>query len=162
MMPKALWFLAGCLLVIGCMATATRPYIEPPPENFEPTKIDYVDSDAFDALLESALTNQDPLIIIHTESKQPNWGPRLNAWIAAWNMGGKVAASAPKRRVRSQAPFVPQVVVDGDSVREFRLLIDGLMNRVEDVARDSSVSAGIVAIVLCRFTIDAPPVKSQR
>jgi hypothetical protein len=34
-----------------------------------------------------------------------------------------------------QAPFVPKVVVDGDSIREFRLLVEGLMDRLDERAR---------------------------
>ena len=33
---------------------------------------------------------------------------------------------------------IPSIVVDGDSIREFRLLVNSLMNRVDDVARDGS------------------------
>ncbi len=121
------------LLAAGCSTQkATRPSVEPPPPGITPTRLDYVDADAFDALLESALVNQDPVIVIQTGRAQPDWGPRLNAWIAAWNRGGRVDAG---RKVRAQ---LPQVVVDGDSIREFRLLIEGLMARVEDGVKERS------------------------
>jgi hypothetical protein len=94
-----------------------------------------VDTDAFDAVLEAALVNQDPVIVIQTRHERPDWGDRLNAWIAVWNRGGK---GAPGRTVRSQAPPLSPVVVDGDSIREFRLLIEGLMDRVEDRAKERS------------------------
>src|SRR2546430_407138 len=59
----------GVLLAIlgGCRnAPGTRPYREPPPPGVQSTIIDYVDADGFDALFESALTNQDPVIDIRT------------------------------------------------------------------------------------------------
>ena len=95
----------GPLLIglIGCTTSqATRPYREPPPANVQATRVDYVDSEAFDALFESALLNQDPVIIVHTDTSKPNWSARLNAWIAAWNMGGKVQANGEGRKVRLQ------------------------------------------------------------
>src|SRR5436305_13795849 len=95
-------------LCAGCNAAKqTRPYREPPPAGIKPTVIPYVDTDGFNELLESALTNQEPAIVIQTTNDKPNWDGRLNAWIAAWNMGGKVAPATGK--VRAQAPF-PSVV----------------------------------------------------
>jgi hypothetical protein len=60
----------------------------------------------------------------------------LNAWIAAWNQGGKVV-DEPQRRFRMQAPVgaLGPSVVNGDTVREFRLLVADLMTRTEDLAR---------------------------
>jgi hypothetical protein len=116
--------------------TTTRPYHEPPPPGLAPTVLDYVETDAFDALFESALTNQDPVILVQTATSQPDWGPRLNAWIAAWNRGGKVV-DGPRGRVRMQAPVVPSAV-NAETLHEFRLLVDDLMTRVEDVARRGS------------------------
>jgi hypothetical protein len=125
-----------CLGTLSCRnARNTRPYREPPPDDITPTVIEYVDTDGFDALLESALTNQDPVIVIPTGTSQPDWGPRLNAWIAAWNRGGKVVDS-PRTRARMQAPL--PVPVNGDTVRELRLLIDDLMTHLEDAARVGS------------------------
>jgi hypothetical protein len=103
-----------------------------PPADFAPTRIEYVDSDAFDALLESALVNQDPAIILQTPNRKPDWGGRLNAWIAAWNRGGGAAG----RTFRSQAPFLPRV--DSKTLHEFRLLVDDLMGRVETGLREGS------------------------
>jgi hypothetical protein len=133
---------AGLLLALAalpsCKGTGPgRPYREPPPPGLTPTTIDYADSDAFDALLETALTNRDPAVLVRTAYEKPDWGPRLNAWIAAWNRGGTVAP--PGRAARMQAPLLPGVPVDGDSIREFRLLIDDLMDRVEDLAGKGSV-----------------------
>jgi hypothetical protein len=119
-------------LAIGCKTTENRP-IEPPPPDFKANEISYVESDAFDGILESALVRQDPVIIVHTEFSKPEWGPRLNAWIAAWNSGG----SGNGRTIRGQAPL-PSIVVDGDSIREFRLLVNSLMGRVDDLARNGS------------------------
>jgi hypothetical protein len=116
----------------GCGAwRSARVQLDPPPPDLTPTRIDYVDADGFDALLESALVNQDPAIIVQTQHAKPDWGDRLNAWIAAWNMGGRVTPGT----VRMQAPLVPEVVVDGDSIREFRLLVEGLMGRLGDGTR---------------------------
>lgn len=124
---------AGTSLVSCRNNPEPRPYIQPPPDNITPTTLDYVDSDAFDSLLESALVTEDPVILIRTYHQKPDWNGRLNAWIAAWNMGGKVSG----RIVRGQAPL-PGIVVDGESIREFRLLVDDLMNRVENAARNTS------------------------
>jgi hypothetical protein len=119
----------------GCAPSRqSRPSQEPPPPGLRPTRIDYVESDAFDQLLESALVNQDPAILIQTTYQKPDWGPRLNAWIAAWNRGGRVGGEGGPK-ARGQVPGFPQVVVDGDSIREFRLLIDGLMDRIEERVR---------------------------
>lgn len=129
---------AVALCANGCTTPkTTRPYQEPPPASVKPTVIAYADTDAFDSLLESALLNREPAILIQTASQKPDWSGRLNAWIAAWNMGGAVAAEEPQRRVRMQAPL-PTVVVDGDSIREFRLLIDDLMGRVNFLAAEGS------------------------
>jgi hypothetical protein len=131
----------GLLLsVAACPSCKTaapgRPYREPPPPDLKRTTIDYAETDAFDALFESALTNQDPAIVIQTTFEKPDWGPRLNAWIAAWNRGGTVGA--PQRTARMQAPLLGAVPVDGDSIREFRLLIESLMDRVENLADKES------------------------
>ncbi len=126
-----------CASALSCRSIrTTRPYHEPPPPDIRPTVLDYVESDAFDALFESTLTNQEPVILIQTGTSRPDWGPHLNAWIAAWNRGGKVV-DEPRRRVRMQAPLAP-ITINGETVREFRLLIDDLMKRVEDSARRGS------------------------
>jgi hypothetical protein len=122
-------------LVGSCsMSKETRSTLSPPtpPTAITPTRIDYVDTDAFDVLLENALIHQDPAIVIQTTHTKPEWGDRLNAWIAAWNLAGRATTG---ERFRLQAPFVPKVVVDGDSIREFRLLIEGLMDRLDERAR---------------------------
>jgi hypothetical protein len=134
------WFVLAvpllCLGTLGCRnARNTRPYRDPPPADITPTVIEYVDADGFDALFESALTNQDAVILIQTGTSQPDWGPRLNAWIAAWNRGGKVV-DTPRTRVRMQGPL--PVPVSGETVRELRLLIDDLMTHLEDAARVGS------------------------
>jgi hypothetical protein len=135
LLPPAL--LLALAALPSCKGTGPgRPYREPPPPGLTPTTIDYADSDGFDALLETALTNQDPAIMVRTSYEKPDWGPRLNAWIAAWNRGGTVGP--PGRAVRMQAPLLPGVNVDGDSIREFRLLIESLMDRVEDLAGKGS------------------------
>lgn len=123
--------LVGALVAFGC-TTPTRPYREPPPPGFKPTEIDYADTDAFDAYFETALTQEDPVVVIRTGRSKPDWDDRLNEWLAAWNQGGRVRE--PKRKARGALPLSP-VVVDGDSIREFRLLVNGLMDRVDERAR---------------------------
>jgi hypothetical protein len=56
-------------------------------------------------------------------------GARLNAWIAAWNGGGRHDG------VRGRGQLPAGVVVNGDSVREFRLLIEDLLDRAEGSAQ---------------------------
>jgi hypothetical protein len=136
-MPRTVRGLLLVLLLVlaGCKSQGTRPYHEPPPPDIKSTVLDYADSDAFDTLLESALVNQDPVIVIRTHHPKPDWEARLNAWIAAWNQGGKVEAPGRQRQVRLQAPGV---AVNADSIREFRLLIDDLMGKVENLAARGS------------------------
>jgi hypothetical protein len=126
----------------GCKNTPEgRPEPEAPPAGspanlpaVRPTVMDYVDSEAFDALFESALVNQDAAILVRTGFAKPDWGGRLNAWIAAWNAGGG------GRTVRGQAALgaVSGLAIRGDTVREFRLLVGGLMDRVEELAKTTS------------------------
>ena len=98
-----------------------------------PTRLDYVDTDGFDAVLENALVNQDPVIVVRTGKSRPDWDGRLNAWIAAWNRGG----SGRPRAARGQAALA-QAALDKDTLRELRLLINGLLDRVEEAAQTSS------------------------
>ncbi len=135
---RHLVYLVALVLAAGCVpAPQTRPDTGsvPPPPPPRPTRMDYVDADAFDILLESTLVNQDPIIIIQTQHAKPDWGSRLNAWIAAWNQGG---ASRSGSTYRMQAPFVPGVRVDGDTIREFRKLIESLMDRIDEKVREGS------------------------
>jgi hypothetical protein len=142
-MPRN-WFACALLPVLGLallgLASCRTPQAAPdgaPTPDLQPTVLDYVDSDGFDALLETALINQDPVIVVRTGRGKPDWEGRLNAWVAAWNRGaakpGRRAAGEPEPVARGQAP-VPKVTVDGDSIREFRLLVAGLLDRVEDAA----------------------------
>ncbi len=120
-------FAAGCRTPPPDRGTPDRPSQVRP----EPVRVDYAESEAFDLFLETALVSRQPVIIVQTAFNKPEWGSRLNAWIAAWNS----SRQTPGLRSRGQLPPVPSVVVDGDSIREFRLLIDGLMGRVEESAR---------------------------
>lgn len=126
-----------CLSALSCRSNRNvRTYRAPPPPDIKPAVLLYVETDAFDEMFETLLTNQEPVILIQTETSKPDWGPRLNAWIAAWNQGGKVV-DEPRRRVRLQAPLASSVV-NGETVREFRLLVADLMTRAEDLARRGS------------------------
>ncbi|AWM41705.1 hypothetical protein GobsT_72010 [Gemmata obscuriglobus] len=121
----------GFVVAPGCQsAKPPEPRGSQPQADLQPVQLDYVDSDAFDLLFETSLRNGPPVVVIQTGYGKPEWGARLNAWIAAWNLGRGGAA-----RARGQIPGTPTVVVDGDSIREFRLLVDGLMGRVEESAR---------------------------
>jgi hypothetical protein len=103
-----------------------------------PTTLDYVDGDGFDALFEAALVSQDPVIVVRTGRTKPDWDGRLNAWVAAWNRSsarrpGRRAEADVQTTVRGQSPLSP-VPLDGDAIREFRLLVNGLLDRVEEAA----------------------------
>ncbi|MBN9120789.1 MAG: hypothetical protein J0I06_16840 [Planctomycetes bacterium] len=132
--PLGVLVCVGLAVAVGCRTTKPdRPPPGAPDAQARPPveRVDYVDSDAFDAFLETALVNRQPVVVVQTGYDKPEWSARLNEWIAAWNTSRR----APGLRVRGQIPAVPSVVVDGDSIREFRLLIDGLMGRVEESAR---------------------------
>src|SRR5262245_33550572 len=70
MMRTYLTYLGLAILSLaGCadfrQAESARPPAQPRVRpTLTPTRIDYVDADGFDALLESALVNQDPIILI--------------------------------------------------------------------------------------------------
>jgi hypothetical protein len=131
---SALGLLVGLVFATACGCHAALPVPAAsagPPTDPEPVRLEYADTDAFDVLFEAALRNTPGVIIVQTDHAKPDWGPRLNAWIAAWNQSGR----AEGRKVRGQIPSLPEVVVDGDSIREFRLLIDDLMGRAEESAR---------------------------
>jgi hypothetical protein len=123
------------ILLSGCREPAPRIAPEPPPPGIHTTDLAYADTDAFDSLFESALVNQDPVIVVHTGTSKPDWEGRLNAWIAAWNRGGPVSASP--RTARGQIP-IPGVSVDEGTLREFRLLMTAFMDRVDILARDGA------------------------
>src|SRR4051794_31070561 len=92
----------GMFAITGCRTTRDSHYAGPlPAPPVQPTILHYVDSNGFDALFETALINQDPVIIVRTDNEKPDWGERLNAWIAAWNMGSKVE----HRVIRGQIPL---------------------------------------------------------
>lgn len=121
-------WLAGCR---GLESNRVEKPITLP--DITPSFVDYVDTDAFDRVFESSLVNQDPVVIVRSGSTTADWGSRLNAWIAAWNQGSKGRG----KTVRGQAPL-PKVVIDGESIRELRLLVNGLLDRIEDVAHSGS------------------------
>jgi hypothetical protein len=142
MSGKCLLVLLGLFLPVlagGCVQRPrTRPDAGPDrTADLKPTRIDYVESDAFDVLLESALVNETPAVVIRTGHTRPDWGPRLNAWIASWNRGGPPPAGAT---YRMQAPLVPRL--DGETIREFRGLVDDLMDRIEEKVREGSAWYG--------------------
>ena len=130
---RAAWVLVvcgACASSGSCKSGSGRPAAEPEGGAIRPTVIEYVDADGFDRLFESALTNADPVILVQTENQRPDWGARLNAWIAAWNMGG----DGKRRTARGQSPLT----INGESIRELRLLVDDLRGRAETVASKGS------------------------
>ncbi len=50
-------------IALGCK-TPQNPVIEPPPPDFKANEITYAENDAFDAMFESALIRQDPVIVV--------------------------------------------------------------------------------------------------
>jgi hypothetical protein len=134
------WFLLVLPLlgtsILSCRNTPVPSIYQEPPPDLKPMVIPYVEEEGFDTVFESALLSQNPVILIQTQTPRPDWGPHLNAWIAAWNRGGRVV-EGPRLKVRMQAPLSP-VTVNAETLREFHLLIDDLMNRVEDLARRGS------------------------
>jgi hypothetical protein len=136
---RAVWFLVSASVFVAATSCSQRERVRKPMEPPQPsqirlTRIEYVDSDSFDGVLESALVSQDPAIVIATGNTKPEWGPRLNAWIAAWNRGGPPRDGAT---FRSAAPLVTGLP-DGETIREFRLLIESLMDRIEERVRNGS------------------------
>jgi hypothetical protein len=133
---RAAWVLAVCGACASAGSCKSGTGAAPPPEPagaaIQPTVIEYVDADGFDRLFESALKNADPVILIQTETTKPDWDARLNAWIAAWNRGGK--ADGLTRTARGQSPLT----INGESIRELRLLVDDLMGKVETLAEKGS------------------------
>ena len=123
----ALAVLAGCQLF---RAGKSGMPAESMPD-LAPVFVDYADTDAFDGQFEAALVASSPAIVVRTESAKPDWKGRLNAWIAAWNGGGRSKA----RTVRGQLGL-PKL--DGESIRELRLLADDLLDRAEGVARPAA------------------------
>jgi hypothetical protein len=133
---RAAWALAvcgACASAGSCKSgTGGAPEAAPAGGGVRPTVIEYVDADGFDRLFEIALKNADPAILIRTDTTKPDWGARLNAWIAAWNMGGP--GGGKRRTARGQSPLS----LNGESIRELRLLVDDLMGKVETVADKGS------------------------
>lgn len=135
--PLSVLVCLGLTLAVGCRtakpdrSTTPATGVHDPQSQPQVVRVDYVDSDAFDVYLETALVTSQPVIVIQTEYDKPEWSSRLNEWLAAWN----ASRQSPGLRVRGQFPPVSPVVVDGNSIREFRILIDGLMSRVEESAR---------------------------
>lgn len=137
-MKTLTWPSVGLALVvaIGCISDRQDRIAESPPiakDASQPPRIeriDYAESEGFDLQFETALVNRQPAITIQTEFTKPEWGMRLNNWIAAWNAGHRNGF-----RARGQLPVSPSIVVDGDSIREFRFLVDDLMSRVDETAK---------------------------
>jgi hypothetical protein len=136
------------LSLVGCGSNSpSRPDKPSPSEDDRKsaTVIDYVDSDAFDGLLEAAINRQDSIIVVQTASTKPDWQGRLNAWIAAWNAGGKVQKDEglwlKNVRIMSEAtaPNASKVVVvelPPDTAAEARKLVQGEIDRIERLARE--------------------------
>jgi hypothetical protein len=139
------------VLLAACTDTQkTRRFPNDDWPDITPTMLDYVDADAFDVLFETVLVNQDPVCVVRTRRTEPNWEPRLNAWIAAWNRSDKRKptrrAASPETEeapvsvtIRGQAALASALgKIDGETLREFRLLINDLLTRIE-----TSASTGV-------------------
>ena len=109
------------------------------------TVVEYIDSEAFDGLLEAAINRQDSIIVVQTASTKPDWQGRLNAWIAAWNEGGRVqkneglllsAVQIAKVSFAANASTVSVIELPPDTAKETRKLIQGEIDRIERLARD--------------------------
>lgn len=127
---------AGLALIalLGCQTyLASKKAAVPELTDLSPVYVDYTDTDGFDAQFEASLVGRSPVVIVRTETTRPDWEGRLNAWIAAWNQGGR----SRERKMRGQSP-IGKLPLDSDSIKELRLLIDGLLNRVEAVAQGSA------------------------
>ena len=122
---------AASLAGVGCQTIreSFRPALPSSSANLPNTIIDYVDTDGFDVYFEAALVNRDAVITIRTPNEKPDWTGRLNAWIAAWNMG--------KNEPRLFRGQIPLPSIDGDTLREFRLLATSVVNRAEDASKAS-------------------------
>lgn len=119
------------LVLAGCQALflVKKQPTPPPSPDLTPVIIDYTDTDGFDTVLEAAFVDQAPVVVVRTEHRKPDWEGRLNAWIAAWNRGGR----ARTRTLRGQNGL-SSLPFDADSLKELRLLINGLLDRVEGAA----------------------------
>src|SRR5262245_34712442 len=86
--PLGVFVCLGLTIAVGCRTTKPDR-VNPPTQQSQPqvAQVAYVDSDAFDLLLETALINSQPVIVVQTEHGKPEWSSRLNEWIAAWNAG---------------------------------------------------------------------------
>jgi hypothetical protein len=116
----------------GCRTLLQSPDEPVAMPDITPTRLDYIDTDGFDAVLENALVNQDPVVVVRTGRTKPDWDCRLNAWIAAWNRG-----SSRPITVRGQVALAA-AALDKDAVRQLRLLVNGLLDRAEEVAQAGS------------------------
>jgi hypothetical protein len=109
------------------------------------TVIEYEDSDAFDGLLEAAITRPDQVILVQTKNSSPDWQGRLNAWIAAWNEGGKVKKGdnlfykTVRILQRKKEPNTSEVSVKvpDNTATEIRSFVEGQMDRIERLGRET-------------------------
>lgn len=121
------------LFAAGCRTMRDSHYdAQPSSLPIQPTILQYVDSDGFDALFEASLISQDAVIIVRTDNEKPDWEGRLNSWIAAWNSGSKIE----RRVIRGQIPI--PAPIDAEFLREFRLLVFGVVDRAEELAKKGS------------------------
>ncbi len=76
--------------LIGEPSRAERSYQPPPPPGYPWLDVPYSDSEAFDTLLDCYLQAGKPAIRIVLDTKEPDWLPRMNAWLKAYQAGGQV------------------------------------------------------------------------
>src|SRR5262245_34135134 len=73
----------ACLCWIGCKTTP-RKDDNPSTIPRKPARIDYHDTDAFDAWLKTQLTARTPVVLVTTGQSAPTWEGRLNLWLDDW------------------------------------------------------------------------------
>jgi hypothetical protein len=126
--------LLAVVVCTGCILTGDPPPVGllPPPVPPQTETVPLADTDAFDLVLEAALTKQSNKIVIPTKTKELNWSGRLDRWLVAWNASGAAHRTRGSDGTRS-LPLLPD-----DSAGQMRKLTNELLDRTERLARESA------------------------